>query len=142
MPVITYCMFSFTQKHHLKANNITVLKVFCLNWSAAEGKLSILFFYYSLIVLSYSTATMLIVTASDEHLDNFVKYSICSVGGYQDKCEKHREKALQSLATGLALFTVAIILFSFINLAHFLYIIRFQAVKNFMQKYFRQCTYS
>ena len=81
---------------------------------------------------------MLIITTFDEFISNFVKYLICSAGGYRDECEEHRKRAVQSLATGFALFTVANILFSFINLAHFMYIVRFQALKEGIQKYFRK----
>jgi len=110
-----------------------------LGCSAAEGKLGVLFCYYSLVVLSYSTATMILVTASDDFISNFVEYLSCSAGGYQDECKEHKERAVQSLATGFALLTGAFILFSFINLVHFMYIVRFQAVKKVIRKHFKQC---
>ena len=131
--------FSFIQQHHLKSYNITVSKVFCLGCSAAEGKLSVLFCYYSLVVLLYFIATMILVTASDEFISNLVEYLICSAGGYRNECKEHKERAVQSLATGFVLLTGTTILFSFINLAHFMYIVRFHAVKKVMQKHFKHC---
>jgi len=104
--------------------------------SGVEIKLSLLFCYYILVMLSYFSAHMVHLMTKDELVTNTDKYVACSLGGAREECEEYKMAAVKSLDTTLVLTTIAILLYSMINFTHLMYVIHFQTVKETMVKIF------
>jgi len=122
----------------LKSSNITVAKIFCVGCSNGEVKLSLLFGYYILVMLSYFSAHLVHLMTKDELVANTDKYIACSLGGAREECDKYKEEGVKLLDTALVFLTISILLYSMTNLMHLLYIIRFKALKDAMRKIFKQ----
>ena len=105
-----------------------------MGYSDAEIKLSLLFCYYILVMLSYFSAHMVHLMTKDELVAHTDKYVACSLGGAREECDEYKMEAVKLLDSVLALSTIAVLLYSLINFTHLLYVIRFQAVKDAMRK--------
>ncbi|XP_065911528.1 uncharacterized protein [Dysidea avara] len=124
------------KKHHSRSNNINFAKIFCVTsgWSVAEIKLSLLFGYYVLVMLSYFSARMVLLMSKDELVADTDKFVACSLGGAREYCEKYKLEATKSLNAPLALLAIAVLLYSMISFTHLIYVIRFQTVREAIRK--------
>ena len=63
------------------------------------------------------------------------RYITCSAGGDNDHCEQYRREAAQASTTPNVFSIILIVLSSFLNFSHLVYVISFSRIKNFIQRY-------
>ena len=97
-----------------------------------------MFCYYILVMLSNFSSRLAFLATRDQVADDIEKFIVCSIGGAREECGIHKEEAIKTLNTVLALCSVAIILYSMINFSYLLYMVWFQTVKNAMKNIFKQ----
>ena len=119
------------------SKNVSFYKVFCLRYSIPEVKMTLLFCYYAVTFFVYFCAVVAYFQEADKYSTNIEKYIFCSAGGFKEECEMHREKAERSVVPSTVLIIIGLLLYTFINVIHLLYVVHIPTVWNSIRKVFK-----
>ena len=79
---------------------------------------------------------MLFIQNTDELEKYLYLYIFCSTGGYREECDAYKEKAFDSFTSRTILGVFVLLLISFLNYSHLMYVVQFSSIKKKIMKLF------